>query len=142
MNTIYSLNRIPEEDAEKASFAYLISTVIMVAGAIIPILNMLATFMFYLANRKRSYFVRFHCVQSVLSQVMVVVMNTVAVWWTLLIIFQKIDISDHYFAYIFTAILFNLLEFVVSLYAAIQTRKGKDVRYFVFGALTEIVCKP
>ncbi|MCD7937654.1 MAG: DUF4870 domain-containing protein [Tannerellaceae bacterium] len=142
MNNIQSPYGIPEEDAEKASYAYLISTVIMVAAVVIPLLNMFVTFMFYVANRKRSYFVRFHCLQSVLSQVLIFGINTVAVWWSLLILFQKVELSNFYFGYLFTTFIFNLVEFVVSLCAAIQTRKGKDFRYFAFGALTEVICKP
>ncbi len=135
-------NRISEEDAEKASYSYLISTVVLMIGLPFPILNMIATWMFYLANRKKSYFVRFHCVQSLLSQVLIVVMNSIAIFWLLSIVFQKLEVSNLYFGYLFTVLFFNLLEFGVSIYASIKVRQRKDVRYFLFGTLTELICKP
>ncbi|MCD7930870.1 MAG: DUF4870 domain-containing protein [Tannerellaceae bacterium] len=133
---------ISDGDAEKASYAYLISTVILMVGLPFPLLNMIATFFFYLANRKRNYFVRFHSLQSLLSQVLIVALNSTCIFWTVSILLQNMQVSNYYFGLLFTAIFFNIVEFIVSLYATIQTRKKKDIRYFVFGPLTELLCKP
>jgi len=136
------LKHVSEEDAEKASYSYLISTVVLMVGLPFPLLNMIATFIFYMANRRKSYFVRFHCLQSLLSQILIVVMNSTTLIWLLNIVFQKTAISNFYFGFLFTVILLNLTEFIISIYASIQVRKRKDVRYFFFGPLTEVICKP
>ncbi len=140
-NIIYK-NRISEEEAEKASYAYLMSTVVLLVGLPLPIINMIATIMFYLGNRKKTYFVRFHCIQSMLSQIFIILMNSIGISWTLSIIFGNNIITNLYIAYIITIIGFNLLEFAASIYAAVQTRKKQNVLFWFFGPLTELICKP
>ncbi|MDR1919761.1 MAG: DUF4870 domain-containing protein [Tannerellaceae bacterium] len=132
---------IREDEAEKASFAYLMSTIVLIVGLPMPIINMIATVIFYLANRRRSYFVRFHCLQSMLSQMLIVAMNSVGVWWTISILLDRKPLSNYYIAYIIIILVINIMEFVASLYAAVQTRKGIDVRFWFFGTLTEVVCR-
>ncbi|MDP1993761.1 MAG: hypothetical protein Q8K40_00805, partial [Ignavibacteria bacterium] len=50
-----------EYEAEKASNSYLMSMVALIAGLPLPIINLIATVIFYVGNRKGSYFVRWHC---------------------------------------------------------------------------------
>ena len=133
--------QICDEDAEKASFAYLMSTIVLIVGLPFPIINMIATIIFYIANRKKTYFVRFHCLQSMLSQIFVIAMNTVGIWWTVSVIFWSSQITDAYLAYMITIGGFNILEFIASLYAAIMTRKKQDVRFWFFGPIIEHYCK-
>ena len=136
------MNRyIHEDEAEKASNTYLMSLMVLLVGPM-PIVNLVAIGIFYLGNRKSTYFVRFHCLQSFFSQLFVIILNSIGIWWTLSIIFGSNIATDHYIAYIITVLLCNLIEFVVSLYAAVQVRKKYDVRLWIFGPLTELVCKP
>ena len=131
-----------DHEAEKASNSYLMSLVAIVAGLPIPILNLLATFFFYIANRKKTYFVRWHCTQALLSQVVLLCINSVGFWWTISIVFSTEQISNRYFAYLFTVLIFNILEFISTVYCAIQTRKGKHVEFWFFGNVTNLICKP
>lgn len=131
-----------EHEAEKASNSYLMSLVAVVAGLPFPIVNMLASLFFYLANRKGTYYVRWHCMQAFFSQLALLPVNSVSFWWTCSILFGSESASNHYFAYLFTVIIFNLLEFVSTIYAAIETRKGKHVEFWFFGNLTNLICKP
>jgi uncharacterized Tic20 family protein len=130
-----------EHEAERASNSYLMSLVALVAGLPLPIVNLIATFFFFLANRKGTYFVRWHCTQALFSQMALLCMNSVGFWWTVSILFTSEEVSNRYFAYIFTALLFNILEFISTIYSAIQTRKGKHVQFFFFGNLTNLICK-
>ena len=50
-----------EHEAETASSSYLMSLVAIIIGLPIPIVNLAATAIFYLGNRKSTYFVRWHC---------------------------------------------------------------------------------
>jgi len=129
-------------EAEKASNSYLMSVVAVIAGLPLPIINLLATAIFFLGNRKGTYFVRWHCMQALLSQLTVLVMNSVGFYWTLSIIFGDKILNNEYVAYMITIVLFNLAEFVATVYAAVQTRKGHHVELWFFGPLTQTLCKP
>ncbi|HEY0047423.1 MAG TPA: hypothetical protein VGB44_12005 [Flavobacterium sp.] len=131
-----------EHEAEKASNSYLMSLVALVGGLPLPIINLFATFFFYLANRKGTYFVRWHCTQALYSQLVLLCFNSVAFWWTVSIIFSDENLSNEYFAYFFTVLLLNILEFISTIYAAVTTRKRKHVEIWFFGTLTNITCKP
>ena len=133
----------PEEhETENASNSYLMSMVAVVAGLPMPIINLLATLFFYIGNRKGTYFVRWHCIHALLSQLSLFLINCSAVWWTLFIIFSSATISNEYIAYIFTIFVFNLAEFIATIYTAIQTRKGIHVEWWFFGSITNLICKP
>ncbi len=129
-------------EAERASNSYLMSVVAVIAGLPLPIINLIATAIFFLSNRKGSYFVRWHCTQALISQATVLVMNSAGFYWTLSIIFGDRAISNDYIAYMITIVIFNLGEFVATIYAAIETRKGRHVELWLFGPLTAAVCKP
>ena len=129
-------------EAEKASNSYLMSVVAVIAGLPLPIINLIATAIFFLGNRKGTYFVRWHCTQALLSQATVLVMNSAGFYWTLSIIFGDKILTNDYIAYIITILIFNLAEFIATVYAATQTRKAKHVELWLFGPLTQSLCKP
>ncbi len=131
-----------EHEAERASNSYLMSLVALMAGLPLPIINLLATLIFYFGNRKSSYFVRWHCMQALLSQLTVFIMNSYGFWWTISILFGKSEITNSYIAYIITVFLFNLSELIVTIYSAIQTRKGIHIQWWFYGPLTNLICKP
>lgn len=131
-----------EHEAEKASNSYLMSLIALMAGLPLPIVNLIATFFFYIGNRKGTYFVRWHCTQALLSQVSLLFINSYAFWWTLSILFSSETISSNYIAYLITALLFNIAEFIATVYTAIQTRKGVHVEWWFYGSLTNFICKP
>lgn len=130
-----------EHETETASSSYLMSLIAIIVGAPLPILNLLATIIFYLSNRKSTYFVRWHCTQALLSQLSMLFINSVGFWWTISIIFTRETITNNYIAYIITAVVLNLLEFIATLYTAIQTRKGMHIEWWFYGPLTNLVCK-
>ncbi len=135
----YDLN---EHEAEAASGSYLMSLIAIMVGLPLPIVNLIATLIFYLGNRKSTYFVRWHCTQALLSQLSILFINSFGFWWTISIIFTEETVTNKYIAYIITAIIFNLTEFIATIYTAIQTRKGIHVEWWFYGSLTNIICKP
>jgi uncharacterized Tic20 family protein len=130
-----------EHEAEKASSSYLMSLIAIVAGLPLPIVNLLATLFFFIANRKGTYFVRWHCTQALLSQLSVLFINSAAFWWTISIIFRNEMVTNNYIAYMITAVVFNLFEFIATIYTAIQTRKGIHVEWWFYSNLTQLICK-
>jgi len=131
-----------EHEAEKASSSYLMSLIALMVGMPIPIINLLATLFFYVANRKGTFFVRWHATQALLSQLSLVFINSYGFWWTVSIIFGDESVSNHYISYLFVVIIFNFSEFIATIYSSIQTRKGLHVHWWLYGDVTDIICKP
>ena len=130
-----------EHEAEKASNSYLMSLVAAIAGLPLPIINLIATFIFYMGNRKGTYFVRWHCTQALLSQFSLLFMNSFGFWWTISIVVTDDPITNNYIAYLFTVLIFNIAEFAATIYSAIQTRKGEHIRWWLYGDLTNLICR-
>jgi hypothetical protein len=126
-----------EHEAEKASNSYLMSLVAVIVGLPLPIINLIATFIFYMGNRKGTYFVRWHCTQALLSQASLLAINTVGFWWTVSIVFRDDVVTNQYISYIITVIIVNLIELIATIYTAIQTRKGIHVKWWFYGDLTD-----
>ena len=131
-----------EHERESASGSYLMSLVALIAGLPLPIVNLIATLIFFLGNRRSGYFVRWHCTQALVSQLFTLLINSYGFWWTVSIVFSDEKASDSYIAYLITAILFNLAEFITTIYTAVQTRKGHHVEWWFFGPLTNLLCRP
>ncbi|RYZ47849.1 MAG: hypothetical protein EOP49_20160 [Sphingobacteriales bacterium] len=134
--------RPSEHECEKASNSYLMSLVAAMGGLPLPIVNLLATLIFFAGNRKGTYFVRWHCIQAMLSQLSLLFINSAAFWGTISIIFQGEQITSKYIAYILTTVLFNIAEYIATINTAIKTRKGIHVSWFFYGPLTNLICKP
>lgn len=130
-----------EHEREKASNSYLMSLVAIMIGLPLPIINLIATAIFFVGNRKATYFVRWHCMQALLSQLLTFAMNGVGVYWTLSIVLGTHTISNSYIAYLITIIGCNLIEFIATIYTSIKTRKGEHVEWWFFGSLVNVLCK-
>ncbi len=135
---IYTPN---EFESEKASNSYLMSVIAVMVGVPLPVINLIATAIFYFANKKGTHFVRWHCTQALLSQGVTFPVNAAGVYWTISIIFGGNSVTNSYIAYIITIVLFNIAEFIVTIYAAVQTRKGNHVEWWFFGPLTNLLIK-
>jgi hypothetical protein len=130
-----------EHEAEKASNSYLMSLIALIAGLPLPIINLIASVIFFVGNRKGTYFVRWHCTQALLSQFSLLFMNSFGFWWTISIMFGPETLSSKYIGYVITILIFNISEFIATVYTAIQTRKGIHVKWFFYGNLTNLICK-
>lgn len=133
--------RPADSELERASNSYLMSLVAAIAGLPLPIFNLLATFFFYLGNRKSTDFVKWHCTQALLSQLGLFFFNSAGFWWTIGVVFMNEKPTNYYFAYMITLLLFNLLEFISTLILASRTRKGIHAELFFFADITNAICK-
>lgn len=131
-----------DSEREKAANSYLMSLMAAMVGLPLPIVNMLATVVFYLANRKRSYYVRWHCTQALISQIPLYFINTVLFWWTIRLLLGYDSLTSFYFAYLFTVVLFNVIDYIATIYSAVKVRKGEQIEWYVYGGLTDLICKP
>ena len=128
-------------ETEKASNSYLMSLIAVIAGLPFPILNLLATFFFFIGNRKGTYFVRWHCIQALISQLFLLIINSIGFVWSMSIIFSVRVITNEYIAYIAAIIISNIADFIATVYSAVKTRKGVHVEWWFYGSLTHLLCK-
>jgi uncharacterized Tic20 family protein len=131
-----------EMEAEKASNGYLMSLIALMAGMPLPIVNLVATMIFFLANRKAPYYVRWHCTQTLVSQLTLLISNSIGFSWTMAIIFGNTMLTNSYIGYVITILIFNIVEFSFTISAAIRTRKGQHVEWWFWGTVTNLICKP
>lgn len=134
--------RPSDYESEKASNSYLMSLIAIIVGLPLPVINLIATFIFYLGNRKSGYFVKWHCTQALLSQLTIVAMNSAGFYWTLHIIFGKGTVTDNYIGYIITILLLNVTEFIMTIYAAVKTRHGHHIELWFWGPITNLIVIP
>jgi uncharacterized Tic20 family protein len=139
MNTLPKPN---EMEMEKASNSYLMSLVAIVAGMPLPIINLFATFIFFLGNRKSTYFVRWHCTQALLSQASLLFANSFGFGWTMSILFGDEHVNNPYIAYVITVFIFNITELIATMITATKIRKGQHSTWWFYGDLTHLLCKP
>lgn len=130
-----------DSELERASNSYLMSLVAVLGGLPLPIVNLLASAFFYLGNRNSTLFVKWHCLQALFSQLGMFMFNTIGFWWTISVIFSDEKATNSYISYIITVIIFNILEFIATLYLAIQTRKGKHIELYFFSDITNLFYK-
>ena len=130
-----------EHESERASNSYLMSLIALMAGFPLPIINLFATFIFFLGNRKGTYFVRWHCTQALLAQMSLIAVNSTTFGWTMSIIFGPKTVTNVYIAWVITAITFNLIEFSATVFTAVNTRKGRHTEWFFYGTLTNLLCR-
>jgi uncharacterized membrane protein len=142
MITLKTFSYKPQDsECERASNSYLMSLVAVLGGLPLPIMNLLASVFFYLGNRKSTPFVKWHCTQALFSQLGMFVFNTIGFWWTIGVIFRDQTATNYYVAYMITIVLFNLVEFISTLYLATQVRKGNHLEMYFFSDITNSICK-
>lgn len=133
---------VPHEDEkERASNCYVMSLVAVMVGLPMPIINLLATGIFYLMSRKGTFFVRWNAIQALVSQVPLFIMNNILFWWTVRILFCFTDLSSAYIAYFITVNLYNVYDFIETVRSAVITRKGGVHRWYLYSTITDKMCK-
>ncbi|AXG74634.1 hypothetical protein DVK85_10485 [Flavobacterium arcticum] len=131
---------IHPNDYERASNSYLMAIVAVIVGLPLPIINIIASLMYYLGSLKSSYFVRWHCIQAILAQTIMIPFNSLAWGWTLAVILDKKEPTLYYSIYLFGVILFNIVEFFAVIITASKVGKGENVRWFLIANITDMLC--
>jgi uncharacterized Tic20 family protein len=126
---------ISEREREEASFAYVMTLMTVMVGLPFPIINLFACLIYFFAQDSKSPFVRYHVFQAVVSQLVLIIINTIAISWTLKVIFSDATINNLYIGYLLAVIITNLCDYAVNIIAAIKARKGKIYHYTFFGTI-------
>jgi len=130
-------DEIPEKDKMDASGAY----VMMFASSYLPLplVNLLAAFIYHMACRKRSRFVAFHTYQSFISQIPASIsLWGLIVWLVYILIKDGPSASQLFSSAIFIAavsivLVWNLTYTIVSIFALVRARKGRFCYLPLFG---------
>ncbi len=128
-------DEIAEREKEDAMGAYLMMFAAVAIGLPLPIINLIASVIYYFVNRKKSRFIHFHCLQALLTQIPTTLINWGAVIWGFSILFTDTKATDVFWAYVIFAGVCTFLYFIVSLIAAYKARQGKMYYFLVFGSM-------
>ena len=127
-------HELSEREKEDAMGAYLMMFASLATSLPLPVINLIAAVVYYYVNRKKSRFIHFNCLQSLLSQLPTTLVNWILLYWALQIFFfENYEINDYFYAYLGFSVLANLIYFVYSVVAAVRARKGVFMYFILFG---------
>ncbi|MDA8639822.1 DUF4870 domain-containing protein [Flavobacteriaceae bacterium] len=130
--TIPQPNELSKREREDAMGSYLMMFAAFAVGIPIPTINLIASAIYYYTNRKKSRFVHFHSLQSLLTQIPTTIINWMMLFWSYhVIFFENYKYTGLFYSYLAFTILSNLIYFVFSIHASIKSREGQFV-YFSF----------
>jgi len=143
-------------ELEQASNGYLMAIVSVIAGLPLPVINVIASTGYYLGHTKSSYFVRWHCIQAILAQAIMIPFNSFAFGWAIALITSNTPVSfinlqggytqtpdsfiynpKYFILYTSVILLLNVAEFFTVIITAGEVRKGKNVRWFLIANFTD-----
>jgi uncharacterized membrane protein len=122
-------------EREDAMGAYLMMFAAIAAGLPLPIINLIASIIYYFINRGKSLFVKFHSLQSLLSQIPTSLINASGVFWAIRIIFYGAEFSNLFKGYLVFIGAVNIVYVIFSLIAAVKARKGNFYYFILFGKI-------
>ena len=121
-----------KEDAMGAYFMMFATTAM---GLPLPILNLVASIIYYFVNRDKGKFVQFHTLQSLYSQIPVSLLNSGLVAWTIVNFAKDFDFTSMYWGYLVMTAVAVLIYFAFSIVGAVKARKGIFYYFLFFGKL-------
>lgn len=128
---------IPEREREDAMGAYLMMFAAVAVGLPLPVINLIAAIVYYYVNRRKSRFIHFHSLQSLLSQLPTTFMNWGLLYWIINIwLLHDATADDLFYGYIVIVIVANIIYFTFSIVAAVKARKGRMYYLLFFGKLS------
>lgn len=123
-------------EKEDAMGAYLMMFAALAVGLPLPVLNLVAAIIYFYINKKKSPFVHFHALQSLLSQIPTSLLNAGLIFWSVRAFFFDWEFSDLFWGYFWTVITANILYVGFSIYAAVKARAGEMVYFIFFGRVS------
>lgn len=126
---------LKEQEKEAAMASYFMMLVTLVVGLPLPLINLIAAFIYYYSIRSKGTFVKFHAYQSLISQIPISLLNLGTIIWIVSMIFFSATFSSTFIGYLVVVFIANVLYLIVSIIAAIQCRQGKIYYFLFFGKL-------
>ena len=131
-------DELPEREREDAMGAYLMMFAAVAVALPLPIINLVAAVVYHIVNRRKSRFIHFHSLQSLVAQIPITLLNWCLLGWGIQIWWMKsIELGQMFWIYLGIVVSMNLLYFTFSIVAAVYARKGKLYRFFLIGSWCE-----
>ena len=115
--------------------AYFMMFATTAIGLPLPIVNLIASIIYYYVNRDKGKFVQFHTLQSLYSQIPVSLLNSGLVAWTIVNFVKDLDFTSMYWGYLVMTVVADLIYFIFSLIGAVKARKGLFYYFLFFGKI-------
>ena len=137
--TYYPLPQ-PEEltnkEKDDAMGGYLMMFAALAVGLPLPIINLIASIIYYYTNKNNSRFVRFHTYQALLSQLPLTLLNAVCVGWALRIFFSiSWTLTPAFIGYAMMLLVANFAYLIFGVIGAVKASKGRMYYYWIFGRI-------
>jgi len=129
-------DEIPERDKEDAMGAYLMMFAAVAIGLPLPVINLIASIIYYFLNPRKSRFIHFHSLQALISNIPTTIINWVAVIWSVAIFFREDwHVTQEFWAYLIFAGASTFIYFIINIIAAYKARQGKMYYMLLFGKM-------
>lgn len=128
-------DEISAGERDDAMAAYLMMFASLAVGLPLPLINLIASLVYWLVNRKTSRFVAFHSLQSLLSHLPVTLVNAGLVAWTVAAIVSPVQFGPAFFWFLAFTVLLNVAYIVISIVALVHAHKGRFFYIPFFGRL-------
>jgi len=116
---------IPAAERDDALGAYLMMFASLAVGLPLPFLNLIASFIYYSINKKRSAFVAFHALQALLAHLPVAIGNAGAVVGFIFILIGRRAAPGAFWIFLVALVVLNILYLVYSIIAMLRAAKGR-----------------
>ena len=127
-------DEISPRERDDAMGAYLMMFASLGLGLPLPLINIVASAVYYFINRKASRFVAFHALQAFLFHVPVALFNAAnLVWLIVAIVRERFTVA--FFVFCAVTALLNLTFVVYSLVALVRARRGLFFYVPLFGRI-------
>jgi uncharacterized Tic20 family protein len=127
-------DELSRKEKDDAMGGYLMMFAALGAGLPLPIINLIASIIYYQMNKSASRFVRFHTYQALMSQLPLTLANGVCVGWGLRIaISSSWHMNNYFIGYACTLLVANILYLVFGIVSAVKASKGRMYYYWFFG---------
>jgi uncharacterized Tic20 family protein len=128
-------SEVTTRERDDAMGAYLMMFASWAIGLPFPLINLVASLVYYFVNKKTSRFVAFHAYQALVIHVPIVCINAGLIVWIIVIAASDFRFAGTFLAYFLFLAAVNIIYIVYSIIALIQARKGRMYYIPFFGRL-------
>jgi uncharacterized membrane protein len=131
-------DEISKREKEDGSGAYLMMFATTAIGLPLPIVNMIASIVYYFVNRTKGRFVKFHALQSMYSQFPISIINNYLVIWAIVNFVHKHPFTNVFWGLAIAAGVFNIVYLIFSIIGAVRAYRGQFYYFMFFGRIAFI----
>lgn len=131
-------SELTDREKEDATGAYLMMFATTAIGLPLPVVNIIAAVVYYIVNRSKGLFVKFHTLQSMYSQIPVSLINSYGVIWAIVNFVKDKPFTNIFWGFVITAGVINIVYFTFSIIGAVRAHQGRFYYFIFFGRLSYI----